>query len=1161
VLHRRTLVLPGYAELHCRSNCSFLSAASHPEELVARAQALGYSALALADECSLGGVVRAHAEAERLRFRLIVGAEMGLSLAQQQPKGRAAVAPAAHRQGGAGGAATGRQQGRHAGQGAAQAAGQDVAQAGVQARARTETLDAVQAPTPPALQQAAQKAVEHTVRQAPQQALPGPSPGQTPPAPAEPRLLLLVQSRRGYSNLVQWITTARRRAPKGEYLALRSDLEGKVPTAPMLAGLPGCAALLLPDASQSFETLFEHAMWLKTWFGLDRARIAVQLRLRPHDALLVKLLTQVSAATGLALVAAGGVRMHTRSRKALLDVLTATRLKCTVAEAGLALQPNAEAHLRSRVRLATLYRPEWLAATVDIAGSCAFSLAELKYEYPREITPSGHTPTSWLRQLTEEGAATRFAHLPGGLPPKVRGMIEHELALITQLRYEPYFLTVADIVHWARSQGILCQGRGSAANSAVCYCLGVTAVDPARTTLLFERFISAERNEPPDIDIDFEHQRREEVIQYIYRKYGRHRAALTGVVISYRPRSALRNVGRALGIDLDRIEAVAKSQQWWDGRGVQADRLQEHGFDPAAPICRLWMELTAQLIGFPRHLSQHPGGFVIARDDLAQLVPVENAAMEGRSVIQWDKDDLDTLGLLKVDILALGMLSAIRRALDMVGNKRGTPLALHEVPPEDKASYEMLCKGDSVGTFQVESRAQMSMLPRLQPRCFYDLVIEVAIVRPGPIQGGMVHPYLRRRSGEEPVDYPSDEVRQALERTLGVPIFQEQVMQLAILAADFTPGEADQLRRAMAAWKRKGGLGTFHERLVGRMVEKGYELEYAERIFKQIQGFGEYGFPESHAASFALLVYVSAWLKCHHPDAFLAALLNSQPMGFYAPAQLVRDAREHGVTVLPVDVNQSVWDSELEAADGPLRSGQTAGHCKVRLGFGRITGFRQDAAERIVAARADAPFNGPEDLSRRALLDAHHLDMLAQADALKPLTGHRHQAAWAVAGVDTRATPMLRQTRTHEAAAQLPLPAAADTVLADYRATGLSLVQHPLALLRTQLNAFKVLPASVLRHFPNGRLARASGIVTHRQRPETAKGVVFVTLEDDTGSVNVIVWPAVAEAQRKPLLASTLLTVFGIWQCEGEVRHLVARKLVDHSSLLQGLATHSRNFR
>jgi error-prone DNA polymerase len=1002
-------------------------------------------------------------------------------------------------------------------------------------------------------------------------------------------------SRRGYGNLTQWITVARRRAPKGQYQAFMSDVEGKVPSAPYLAGLPDCLALLLGSsvlgAEQPFETLYAHALWLKTWFG-DRAALALALHHQPHDALLIELTQRVAALTGLPIAAVGDVRMHVRSRKALLDVLAATRLKQPVSACGFALQPNAEAHLRPRSRLAALYRPEWLEQTLVLAGRCAFALSELRYEYPEEIVPEGHTPTSWLRELTERGAAERYppSTHPAGLPPAVRATIEHELALIAQLQYEPYFLTVTDLVHWARDQGILCQGRGSAANSAVCYCLGVTAVNPDQTVLLFERFISAERNEPPDIDIDFEHQRREEVIQYVYRKYGRHRAALTGVIISYRPRSALRDVGRALGLDLERIDAVSKSQHWFDGRAVNAERLRENGFDPEAPLCRLWMELTQTLIGFPRHLSQHPGGFVIARDDLARLVPVENAAMEGRSVIQWDKDDLDALRLIKVDILALGMLSAIRRALAFVAGKLRRPLALHQVPPDDKPTYEMLCRGDSVGTFQVESRAQMSMLPRLQPRRFYDLVIEVAIVRPGPIQGGMVHPYLRRRSGEEAVDYPSDEVRQALERTLGVPIFQEQVMQLAILAADFTPGEADQLRRAMAAWKRKGGLGPFHERLVGRMVAKGYALDYAERIFKQIEGFGEYGFPESHAASFALLVYVSAWLKRHHPDAFLAALLNSQPMGFYAPAQLVRDAREHGVAVRPVDVLRSGWDSALEdddhkepdERDGPSSPDASLdalpdasahapvdasaspippGLRPVRLGFSRIGGFQEDAARRIVAAREQAPFASAEDLARRAALDAHQLALLAQADALQPLTGHRHQAAWAVAGVDTRATPLLRRTRTHEAAAELAEPDAGTVVLADYRATGLSLTQHPVALLRSQLAAFKVQPAAVLRHYPNGRLARASGLITHRQRPETAHGVVFVTLEDETGSVNVIVWPQVAERQRRPLLASTLLTVYGIWQCEGEVRHLVARNLVDHSTLLQGLTTRSRNFR
>ena len=1054
-------MLPAYAELHCLSNFSFLSGASHPEELVQRAHALGYGALALTDECSLAGVVRAHAEAKRTGLHLIVGAE--LRLTHPAVKGRADAAPG-------------------------------------------------------------------------------------------PRLVLLAMSRRGYGNLSQWVTVARRRAPKGAYLAHPSDVEGRVPHAPYLAGLPGCIALLLPDAPQSFETVFAHAMWLKTWFGAERAFIALELLHHAHDAEHADVLQRVAQSTGLELVAAGAVLMHARSRKPLQDMLTATRLKRAVADCGLALQPNAEAHLRSRARLAALYPPGCLAATLRIAGRCAFSLDELRYEYPEEIVPAGHTPASWLHALVEQGVQRRF---PQGMPAVHRATLEDELALIEQLKYEPYFLTVADIVHWARAQHILCQGRGSAANSLVCYCLGVTEVDPQRATLLFGRFISAERNEPPDIDIDFEHQRREEVIQYIYRKYGRHRAALTGVVISYRPRSALRDVGRALGIDLDRIDAVSKSTQWFDGRKVSPERLRENGFDPEAPICKLWVELTQTLIGFPRHLSQHPGGFVIARDDLARLVPVENAAMAERSVIQWDKDDLDVLGLIKVDILALGMLSALQRSLHFIAEKRGAPFELSHIPDGDTPTFDRVCAADTVGVFQIESRAQMSMLPRLQPRCYYDLVVEVAIVRPGPIQGGMVHPFLRNRSlPDDAIDCP-EELKPALMRTKGVPIFQEQVMQIAMLAADFTAGEADALRRAMAAWKRKGGLGPFHERLVGRMVEKGYERDYSERIFKQIEGFGEYGFPESHAASFALLVYVSAWIKCHHPDAFLAALLNSQPMGFYAPAQLVRDARAHGVKVLPVDVCLSQWHSVLEPAGTPL--------WPVRLGLGRIGGFGEEAADRLLAARAEAPFASPEDLARRAQLDAGQLALLARANALLSITGHRHQAAWAVAGVDTRATPMLQRTRTHESPATLAAPGAAETMLADYRATGLSLTTHPLALLRDQLAVFKVQPAAALRGCRSGQLARASGLVTHRQRPETAKGVVFVTLEDETGTVNVIVWPDVAEAQRKPLLGSTLLTVYGVWQREGQgeraVMHLIARKLVDHSALLQGLVTHSRNFR
>ena len=1070
------MALPGYAELHCRSNFSFLTGASHPEELVARAAQLGYSALALSDECSLSGVVRAHAEAKRCGLHLIIGSEIQLSL----PAGGAAAAP---------GAAT---------------AGEPHA-----------------------------------------------------------RLVLLAQTRRGYGNLSQWITVARRRAPKGSYVAHPADVEGKVPNAPMLAGLPDCLALLVPHVAQPFEQVFAHAMWLKTWFQ-DRASIALELLHRAGDDDLLDLVRRVAQFTGLPIVAAGDVLMHVRSRKALQDTLTATRLGVPVAHCGWRLQPNAEAHLRSRGRLSALYEPQWLHNTLVLAGRCGFSLDELRYEYPQEIVPDGETPTSHLRNLTYAGVLHRYppARFPNGLPAKVRDLIEHELALIAQLQYEPYFLTVADIVMWARGQNILCQGRGSAANSAVCYCLGVTAVDPARSTLLFERFISAERNEPPDIDIDFEHQRREEVIQYIYRKYGRHRAALTAVVISYRPRSAVRDVGRALGLDLAAIDAVAKSQQWYDGRSISPERLRENGFDPDAPLTKLWAELTHQLIGFPRHLSQHPGGFLIARENIALLVPVENAAMDNRSVIQWEKDDLDALGLLKVDVLALGMLSAIRRALDLMGAKLGTAIEIQDIlghgEGEDSATYDMICQADTVGVFQIESRAQMSMLPRLRPRKFYDLVIEVAIVRPGPIQGGMVHPYLRRRNGEEPVDYPSDEVKQALERTCGVPIFQEQVMQLAVLAADFTPGEADSLRRAMAAWKRKGGLGPFHERLVGRMVEKGYERDYAERIFKQIEGFGEYGFPESHAASFALLVYVSCWIKRHHPDAFLAALLNSQPMGFYAPAQLVRDAREHGVEVLAVDVRVSGWESSLEG-------GVDAALHPVRLGLNRINGLSEDAARRIVQARAQAPFINPEDLARRARLNAHDLQSLAGADALSGLAGHRHQTAWAVAGIDTRPTELLRQTRVHEQPALLDAPTEAQNLLADYRALGLTLGRHPLSLLRTQLDAFKVQTAAVLRGYPNGRIARASGLVTHRQRPETAKGTVFVTLEDDTGAINVIVWPAVAEAQRKPLLAARLLTVFGQWQREGNdehaVMHLLAARMIDHSHLLGGLVGHSRDFR
>ena len=1080
-----------YAELHCASNFSFLHGASHPEELVDRAHALGYAALAITDECSLAGVVRAHLRARATGLPLLIGAQFSLR----------------------------------------DACGDDS------------------------------------------------------------RLVLIAASRNGYGNLSELVTRARMRADKGRYRLLDTDLADR---------LDDCLALLVPSAAIAVDPaagspapppdspcgkLSASARLLRDRFD-GRCWLGVPLLVRGHDAALLERTRHVAAATGLPRVAVGDVLCHVRSRKTLQDTLTAIRLNTPLAALGYALAPNAEQHLRSRLQLARLYPPALLEETLEVAARCRFSLDELRYEYPEEIVPAGHTPASWLRALVFDGVPGRY---PDGLPPTVAAQIEHELALITELKYEPYFLTVADIVHFARARGILCQGRGSAANSAVCYCLGITEVDPARTSVLFERFISRERNEPPDIDVDFEHQRREEVIQYLYAKYGRHRAALTATVISYRSRSALRDVGRALGIDTQRIEQLARAHQWWD-RSVQPERLREAGFDPESTVARQWLELAGALRGFPRHLSQHTGGFVIARDKLTRLVPVENAAMPERSVIEWDKDDLDALGLLKVDVLALGMLSAIRRALELIGQRRRLPFRIQDIPAEDPATYEMISNADTIGVFQIESRAQMSMLPRLRPRCFYDLVIEVAIVRPGPIQGGMVHPYLRRRMGLEPVVYPRDEIRPALERTLGVPIFQEQVMQVAMLAAGFSGGEADALRRAMAAWRRKGGLEPFERRVVDGMLARGYRREFAEAIFRQIQGFGEYGFPESHAASFALLVYVSAWIKRHEPAAFLAALLNSQPMGFYAPAQLVRDARDHGIEVRGADVLVSDWDSTLEEAPQPELDAAPACPAAayvaaadgsaidwrpqpaVRLGLNRVRGLSRAGAQRLLDARdarrrergGDFAFDSVEDLARQARLDARELQALAQADVLRQLAGHRAQAHWDAAAI--RPMPaLLADARFDEPPIRLPEPPEGREIVADYRGLGIPMGRHPLALLRERLARYRVSTAAALRAFPNGRPARASGLVTHRQRPETAKGTIFVTLEDETGAVNVIVWPRVFERQRREVLGAQLMTVYGTWQCDtdtgGLVRHLVAQRIVDHSALLGELLVASRDFR
>ena len=1025
--------LPDYVELRALSNFSFLKGASHPEELVERAKALGYRALALTDECSMAGIVRAHVAAKEHDLPLLVGAQFMVQ------------------------------------------------------------ADLDDAPF---------------------------------------SLVLIACNLNGYGNLCAFITALRRASEKGTYYLTRQAVEH--------ADLMDCVALVSPQRGSSDAQLEGLGHWTLRHF-LGRCWIGVELLRRIDDELWLHRLRTLSALTAIPSVALGDVHMHVRSRKPLQDVLTATRLGKPLTECGRELQRSAEYHLRSRLRLAQTYPEDLLAQTLVVASRCSFTLEELRYQYPDEVVPEGETPAAYLRRVTYEGAGRRW---PQGLSAKVQQQIEHELALIAELRYEHYFLTVADIVAFARSRNILCQGRGSAANSAVCYCTGVTEVDPARMSVLFERFISRERNEPPDIDIDFEHERREEVIQYLYEKYGRERAALTAAVIRYRPRSAIRDVGKALGFDLETIDTLAKGHRWWDSGTIDPERLAEAGLAPGSLQVRQLVTLTGQLLGFPRHLSQHVGGFVLTRGPLSRMVPIENAAMQDRTVIEWDKDDLDAMGLLKVDVLALGMLTALRKALAFIGERKGQVFEMQDIPPEDGATYDMVCKADTIGVFQIVSRAQMSMLPRLKPRCFYDLVIEVAIVRPGPIQGGMVHPYLRRRQGLEPVNYPGAALKEALGRTLGVPIFQEQVMQVAVLAAGFTPGEADQLRRAMAAWKRKGGLEKYRAKLVDGMTERGYEAAFAEAIFEQIKGFSDYGFPESHAASFALLVYASCWIKCHHPAEFLAAMLNSQPLGFYSPSQLVQDARRHGVQVRPADVAASDWDCTLE--------GQT-GQSVVRLGLRMVSGFQRVAAERIVTAREQAPFDNAEDLSRRALLDQQDMRRLAGADALASLAGHRRQQAWEASAL--KVTPrLLRDAPIHEDFLELPAAPEDEEIVFDYASTGLTLRRHPLVLLRPMLRKRRLRSAQELNGLPNGSLVRCCGIVTLRQQPQTAKGVVFVSLEDETGVVQVVVWKSVREHQRAVLLQSRLLAVQGRWQREGEVCNVVANQLEDLTPLLGRLA-------
>jgi error-prone DNA polymerase len=955
-----------------------------------------------------------------------------------------------------------------------------------------------------------------------------------------PSLLCYPTDRAAYGRLCRLLTVGRLRAPKGEcYLGI-ADLDDWSAGQILIALAPD-----VPDDGFA-ATLAALAARFP-----GQCHLAASHRYDGDDAGRIDRLAALARQARLTLVATNDVHYHVPERRALQDVVTCIREGCTIAEAGFRLAANAERHLKPADEMARLFRrhPEALAQTVAIAERCRFSLGELSYEYPEETTEEGRTPQQQLEHLAWQGAAERY---PDGIPDKVRATIEHELALIEKLAYAPYFLTVHDVVRYARSQDILCQGRGSSANSAVCYCLGITSVDPTKIELLFERFVSSERDEPPDIDVDFEHEKREDVIQYVYKKYSRDRAGIVASVSCYRARGAMREVGKALGLSLDVVAKLTGSVWGWGSDAIDDSRVRELGLDPAARSLRLALDLARELIGFPRHLSQHVGGFVITRGPLNEVVPITNAAMEKRTVIEWDKDDLDALRILKIDVLALGMLTCVHKAFDLIRLHTGKDYMLATIPQEDPAVYDMLCKADSLGVFQVESRAQMSMLPRLKPREFYDLVIEVAIVRPGPIQGNMVHPYLRRRDGKEDVDYPKPELEEVLKLTKGVPLFQEQAMRIAIVAAKFTPSEADQLRRAMATFKHPGTVSSFRDKLIEGMVANGYARDFAVRCFRQIEGFGTYGFPESHAASFALLVYVSSWIKCRHPAVFAAALLNSQPMGFYAPAQIVRDAREHKVVVRPVDVNCSDWDCTLE------RDLDSAGGLALRLGLRTVKGVGKEAMQALMRARG-AGYDSPHAIRRRVGLDPSVLAALAAADGFRSIGLDRRAAEWAVKALD--AAPPLplfgaddaAAERRREPAVSLPTLGIGEHVMLDYATLGLSLKAHPMALLRPLFEREGVVPARRLADVASDRRVSVAGLVLVRQRPGSAKGVIFITLEDETGIANLVLWPALFERFRRTVLTGALLTATGRLQSESDVIHLVVDRLIDRSERLATL--------
>jgi error-prone DNA polymerase len=1023
-----------YAELFCQSHFSFLQGASSPQELVQQAAALGYDALALTDECSVAGVVRAyrHINEQQLTLKLIIGSYF--------------------------------------------------------------VLDKL-------------------------------------------KLVLLCPDKAAYSELCRIITNARRRSSKGEYCLTEWDL----------MSVKHCFLLWLPSGDSESDAHW--SQWLQKYHA-GRLWLALRRELSHNETEFIHYCLQLASQQQLSLVCCGAVLMHVPERLALQHCVSAIAAGKPVAKLGRQLLSNAERALRPLSKLEKLFQSEWLQESCNIASRCQFSLDELRYQYPSELVPAGETAGSYLAHLVKAGAKLRF---PDGVPAAVQAIIDKELALISELNYEYFFLTIYDLVQFAKRKAILYQGRGSAANSVVCYCLEITAVDPRQIQVLFERFLSKERQEPPDIDVDFEHERREEVIQYLYQKYGRERAALAATVISYRFKSALKDVGKALGLPLSQLEFLVKNIQRRDASVSWQQQLAPLGLDTASQLTQQLITLVEQLRGFPRHLSQHVGGFVISQGPLYELVPVENAAMTDRTVIQWDKDDLETLGLLKVDVLALGMLSAIRKCFALVEQHYQTRLSISAINSrgDDAAVYNMIQQADTVGVFQIESRAQMSMLPRLRPACYYDLVIQIAIVRPGPIQGDMVHPYLKRRHGEEAVEYPSDAVKTVLGRTLGIPIFQEQVIQLAMVAAGFSGGEADQLRRAMASWKKTGELLQFKHKLIDGMQSRGYSQAFAERIYQQICGFGEYGFPESHSASFAVLAYVSAWLKYYYPAAFCTALINSYPMGFYTPSQLLQDCRRHGVTVLPVCVNQSEVDVSLQPQQGGFA---------IRLGFRLVKGLSREGATVLVKQRPSDGYRHIQQLRQLGLSRAD-LQALASADALQSISGDRYNSRWQL--LDSQHSLPLFAADAEPGQGTAAFLAAPDQVaemVEDYAATGLSLTHHPLALLRCAGKLPRSVPVNELNRVRHKSPVRVAGLVTLRQRPGTAAGVTFMSLEDETGTANVVVWRATAQAQQKSFLTARILQVDGILEREGEVTHIIAGKLVDLSDLLAELSLSSRDF-